>query len=41
MLEAKASIPTTSIAGGLFMLKRTKKLFEKFSNSLIFYSDAL
>ena len=24
MLEAKASIPTTSIAGGLFMLKRTK-----------------
>ncbi|MFR6448343.1 MAG: hypothetical protein ACLUN8_00725 [Peptoniphilus grossensis] len=25
MLEAKASIPTTSIAGGLFMLKRTIK----------------
>ena len=26
MLDAKASIPTTSIAGGLFMLKRTKNL---------------
>ncbi|MDU1177701.1 MAG: hypothetical protein E7D52_05475 [Peptoniphilus harei] len=25
MLEAKAYFPTTSIAGGLFMLKRTKK----------------
>ncbi|MDU3010793.1 MAG: hypothetical protein E7B42_07525 [Peptoniphilus harei] len=26
MLEAKACFPTTSIAGGLFMLKRTKKI---------------
>ncbi|WP_062551913.1 hypothetical protein [Peptoniphilus phoceensis] len=26
MLEAKASFPTTSIAGGLFMLKRTIKV---------------
>ena len=25
MLEAKAFFPTTSIAGGLFMLKRTKE----------------
>jgi len=24
LLEAKACFPTTSIAGGLFMLKRTK-----------------
>ena len=26
LLEAKAYFPTTSIAGGFFMLKRTKKL---------------
>ena len=26
LLEAKAYFPTTSIAGGFFMLKRTKKV---------------
>ncbi|MFR7872420.1 hypothetical protein [Peptoniphilus grossensis] len=37
MLEAKASIPTTSIAGGLFMLKRTtiKKFILKFFKKIL------
>ena len=41
LLEAKAYFPTTSIAGGLFMLKRKIKLLGLFQGVFLFVFNSL